>query len=91
MTEAIASDEQSNFETFRDCFSEPVLKALSKPIEKPKKKKRVARKSKDGRNGVVKQEKVVAVRRAAYTEEEQTTAEDLGEFIDVSSSLNLKK
>lgn len=83
MTEAIAPDEQTNFETFRDCFSEPVLKAFAKPSGKPKKKKRCSRKSKDGRNGALREEKAVEARLDVNTEEEQTSAEDLGEFIDV--------
>lgn len=86
MTEYITSDEQSNFETFRDCFSEPVLKALAKPIERSTKKKRISRKSKDGRNGGTKVKNVMKIRDTVTTEDEQTTAEDLGEFIDVTSS-----
>lgn len=84
MTEAIAPDEQHNFETFRDCFSEPVLKALSRPIDKPKKKKRSPRKSKDGKNGATKQEARNDVRQTPSIEDNQTSAEDLGEFIDAS-------
>jgi hypothetical protein len=91
MAEAIAPDEQHNFETFRDCFSEPVLKALAKPIDKPKKKKRFPRKSKDGRNGVVKMEGKAETRQGVHLEEEQTSAEDLGEFIDVGFISTLSK
>lgn len=86
MAEAVAPDEQHNFETFRDCFSEPVLKALSKPTDKPKKKKRVARKSKDGKNGIVKKEVKTEASQTVSTEEDQASAEDLGEFIDVSQN-----
>jgi hypothetical protein len=80
MAEPIPADEQSNFETFRDCLSEPVLKALAAPIDKPKpKKKRHAKKgSKSGRNEIVKQEVVPTV-----VESQETDAEDLGEFIEV--------
>ncbi|KAJ4348245.1 uncharacterized protein N0V89_009617 [Didymosphaeria variabile] len=87
MVEAIPPDEHSNFETFRECFGEPVLKALAKSVEKPRKKKRDARKSKDGRPsraGAVKEKDAEA--RIVSTEE-QTTAEDLGEFIDYLSSV----
>jgi hypothetical protein len=80
MAEPIPADEQSNFETFHDCLSEPVLKALAAPIDKPKpKKKRHAKKgSKSGRNEIVKQEVVPTV-----VESQETDAEDLGEFIEV--------
>ncbi|KAF2444104.1 hypothetical protein P171DRAFT_413871 [Karstenula rhodostoma CBS 690.94] len=87
MTETIAPDEQHNFETFRDCFSEPVLKALSKPIDKPKKKKRVPRKSKDGKTRVFRKEEKAETRHAVSTEDDETSAEDLGEFIDYLSTL----
>lgn len=79
-------DEHSNFDTFRDCFGEPVLKALARPVAKPRKQKRVARKSKDDRSsrtGIMEQNDAEA-RQIERTEEEQTTAEDLGEFVDVS-------
>lgn len=80
MAEPIPAEEQSNFETFRDCLSEPVLKALAAPIEKPKpKKKRHAKKgSKSGNNEIVKQEVAPTV-----VETQETDAEDLGEFIEV--------
>ncbi|KAJ4321872.1 hypothetical protein N0V94_002706 [Neodidymelliopsis sp. IMI 364377] len=46
MADPIPADEQSNYETFRDCMSEPVMKALALPAEKEKpKKKRMAKKS----------------------------------------------
>ncbi|KAL5380796.1 hypothetical protein DPSP01_007597 [Paraphaeosphaeria sporulosa] len=86
MADAIAPNEQHNFETFRDCFSEPVLKALSKPIDKPKKKRRLPRKSKDGRNGIPKKKANIDAGQAVSTED-QTSAEDLGDFIDYLSTL----
>jgi hypothetical protein len=79
MTEPIPAEEQANYETFRDCLSEPVLKALAAPTEKlkPKKKKRHAKKG--SKNGVV---KVMAeVNGSADTQ--ASDAEDLGEFIEV--------
>ncbi|KAI4627333.1 uncharacterized protein J4E87_003896 [Alternaria ethzedia] len=84
MAEPIPAEEQSNFETFRDCLSEPVLKALAAPIEKPKsKKKRHAKKgSKGGKDEVVKQEPVPTA-----VEAQETDAEDLGEFIEYLSTL----
>ncbi|KAI4920351.1 uncharacterized protein J4E92_008570 [Alternaria infectoria] len=84
MAEPIPAEEQSNFETFRDCLSEPVLKALAAPIEKPKpKKKRHAKKgSKDGKDEVVKQEAIPTM-----VEAQETDAEDLGEFIEYLSTL----
>ncbi|KAI4665042.1 uncharacterized protein J4E79_003341 [Alternaria viburni] len=84
MAEPIPAEEQSNFETFSDCLSEPVLKALAAPIEKPKsKKKRHAKKgSKSGKNEIVKQEVVPTV-----VEAQETDAEDLGEFIEYLSTL----
>lgn len=88
MAESIFPEEQSNFETFRDCFSEPVLKALAKPVEKGSKKKRVSRRSKDGKNGATKS-KVATTTNAMIAEEERATAEDLGEFIDVRPSSQL--
>ncbi|KAF1977041.1 hypothetical protein BU23DRAFT_565197 [Bimuria novae-zelandiae CBS 107.79] len=87
MAEPIPPEEQSNFETFRDCFSEPVLKALAKPIEKSSKKKRTSRKSKDDKTGVAKEKVEVATQNTSPTEDEQATAEDLGEFIDYLSSI----
>ena len=84
MAEPIPAEEQSNYETFRDCLSEPVLKALAAPVEKPKpKKKRHAKKgSRSGRSEVVKQE---STQTDVNKSEEAggTDAEDLGEFIEV--------
>ena len=50
----IPATEQSNFETFRDCVSEPVLKALAAPSEKakPKEKKNKKKKKRNAQNGL---------------------------------------
>lgn len=82
MAEPIPAEEQSNYETFRDCMSEVVLKALAAPTEKPKpKKKRHAKKgSKSGKSDVARQDKAVE----NSTQDSHTNdAEDLGEFIEV--------
>lgn len=86
MAESIPPEEQSNFETFRDCLSEPVLKALAKPIEKTPKKKRVSRRSKDAKNPVTKSKTVATTTNTIIPQDERATAEDLAEFIDVNSS-----
>lgn len=83
MADVIPADEQSNYETFRDCLSEPVMKALALPDEKPKpKKKRIAKKGskeKNDINGKSKEtEKIISSREA-----KQTDAEELGDFIEV--------
>jgi hypothetical protein len=84
MAEPIPAEEQSNYETFRDCLSEPVLKALAAPAETPKpKKKRHAKKgSRSGKSEVVEQE---STQTDVNKSEEAggTDAEDLGEFIEV--------
>jgi len=78
MAERIALDEQTNYETFRDCLSEPVLKALAAPVEKPRKKKRSGRKSRNSKDDTSDQKE-----QGSGSTGEQATAEDLGEFIDV--------
>ncbi|KAF2175600.1 hypothetical protein K469DRAFT_646988 [Zopfia rhizophila CBS 207.26] len=86
MADGIPAEEQSNYETFRECLSEPVLKALAAPVEKPKKKRaHRKRKSKDG----VKLKGSVNYKKdeKAMEEEGANDAEDLGEFIDYLSSL----
>ncbi|EMD96785.1 hypothetical protein COCC4DRAFT_51527 [Bipolaris maydis ATCC 48331] len=86
MAEPIPAEEQSNYETFRDCMSEVVLKALAAPTEKPKpKKKRHAKKgSKSGKSDVARQDKAVE----NSTQDSHTNdAEDLGEFIEYLSAL----
>ncbi|KNG52635.1 HNH endonuclease [Stemphylium lycopersici] len=88
MAEPIPTEEQSNYETFRDCLSEPVLKALAAPVEKPKpKKKRHAKKgSKSGKNEIATRDQVV-VDTNDNAEGQPTDAEDLGEFIEVHHTL----
>ncbi|CAI9632983.1 hypothetical protein GT037_000582 [Alternaria burnsii] len=86
MAEPIPAGEQSNYETFRDCMSEPIIKALAAPIENPRpKKKRHAKKgSKSGKNEVMKPESTEANTDGS---EKGTDAEDLGEFIEYLSTL----
>ena len=86
MADGIPADEQSNYETFRDCLSEPVLKALAVPVEKPKpKKKRHAKKSSKDKNGI--KEKSTGETKTSGTtsngDAQPSDAEDLGEFIEV--------
>ena len=83
MAEAIPAEEQSNYETFRDCLSEPVLKALAAPIEKskPKKKRHAKRGSKGRESDIAQQETALAIKPSP--EAQQADAEDLGEFIEV--------
>jgi hypothetical protein len=93
MAEPIAADEQTNYETFRDCLSEPVLKALAAPVHKERpKKKRLAKKSARSRTVGL-----FAGNRAKVDDDGasgdtaggavQADAEDLGEFIDYLSTL----
>jgi hypothetical protein len=81
MAEALPADEQTNYETFRDCLSEPVLKALAGPVEKPKNKdKRHAKKNSKGKTGIVRNEKNSTI---SNRDARSSDAEDLGEFIEV--------
>lgn len=87
MAEPILDAEKTNYETFRDCLSEPVLRTLAAPIGKAKKKK----KSRRGKLTAGKVEKVT-MQPDGTDENDNTAAEDLGEFIDarvllISSSL----
>lgn len=78
MAEVIPPEEQSNYEIFRECLSEPVLKALAPQVEKPKKKKRHGRKtSKTTSNPDIIEPNEPIVDDTA------NDADDLGEFIDV--------
>jgi len=89
MAEAIPAEEQSNYETFRDCLSEPVLKALAAPIEKPtpKKKRRHAKRESKGRESdIAQQETALGIKPSS--EAQQADAEDLGEFIEVRPLAN---
>jgi hypothetical protein len=81
MAEAIPVDEQTNYETFRDCLSEPVLKALAAPAEKPRpRKKRHAKKNSKEKTSIVKNEKNNTI---SNRDAQSSDAEDLGEFIEV--------
>ena len=86
MAEEISADEQSNYETFRDCLSEPVLRALAAPIEKPKaRKKRHAKKSSKEKNEDTRKRKdgIATKTTTSTANDEPSDAEDLGEFIEV--------
>ncbi|KAF9700936.1 hypothetical protein EKO04_000792 [Ascochyta lentis] len=91
MAESISGEEQSNYEAFRDCMSEPVMKALALPAEKEKpKKKRMAKKSAKykpvGMFAPAKPQ-VDAPNTASTSTPSSSDAEDLGEFIDYLSGL----
>ncbi|KAF2648089.1 hypothetical protein K491DRAFT_261053 [Lophiostoma macrostomum CBS 122681] len=47
--ERVEIDEQASYETFRECVSEPVLRALAKPVETEKRKRKGVRKKRRGR------------------------------------------
>lgn len=81
MAETIAPDEQTNYETFRDCLGDPVLRSLAAPIERPKKKKKSARKSLKISVEVDNDAQKESTRQVETTND----AEDLGEFIDVAT------
>ena len=86
MAEPIPSEEQSNYETFRECMSEPVLRALATPIEKSKsRKKRHARKG--SKSGKASLEPKVDRYANALEESQASDAEDLGDFIDVRHAI----
>ncbi|KAH7138261.1 hypothetical protein B0J11DRAFT_587433 [Dendryphion nanum] len=93
MTDIIPADEQSNYETFRECLSEPVLRILAKPIDTPKtKKKRKLQHAKKGSKSSVtplSTEHKIPLEPIAREDAEPThdDAEDLGEFIDYLTSL----
>ncbi|OAL46181.1 hypothetical protein IQ07DRAFT_660957 [Pyrenochaeta sp. DS3sAY3a] len=92
MAEHIPAEEQANYETFRECLSEPILRALAAPVQKttPRKKRHARRASKSGKAG----EKSGAGDPGASSEKDaqddahQTSdAEALGDFIDYLTSL----
>ncbi|KAL6707416.1 hypothetical protein ACN47E_004195 [Coniothyrium glycines] len=87
MAEPIPTEEQSNYETFRDCMSEPILKALAAPIEAPKaKQKRHQKKSsRSGRIGMT-ENNASAETSSARQEASTTDAEDLSDFIEFLSA-----
>jgi hypothetical protein len=84
MADPIPADEQSNYETFRDCLSEPVLKALAAPAEKanPKSKRYAKKGVKERDSATIKSKKVhtSGIHSGGVT---TSDAEDLGDFIEV--------
>lgn len=87
MAEVIPADEQSNYANFRDCLSEPVMKALAMPDENPKpKKKRTAKRNSKEKNETASKSKEPESKIISSREAKQTDAEDLGEFIEVTST-----
>jgi hypothetical protein len=81
MAELIPVDEQSNYETFRDCLSEPVLKLLAAPSEKLKsRKKRHVKKSSKDQTGMKEKDTKPFT---SHSETKASDAEDLGDFIEV--------
>lgn len=76
------SDNTTNYETFRECLSEPVLKALAVPVETPKKRKR-----RHGRKAQTKEIENEQSESNAVNSDEANDAEDLGEFIEVRHQL----
>ncbi|KAF2707355.1 hypothetical protein K504DRAFT_384555 [Pleomassaria siparia CBS 279.74] len=90
MTERIPENEQTNYEVFRECVAEPVLKALAEPEEKPKRsrdKKKETRARRHGKNHLYENEKA---KQNGQREDEPlgngNDAEDLGDFIDYLST-----
>jgi hypothetical protein len=92
MAEVIPAEEQSNYETFRDCLSEPVLRALAAPVEKPIRKRRKKDSKKGLKNGNVNRGVEQSRGNSSGGASQTDDAEDLGEFIDVSTlpGLSLK-
>jgi hypothetical protein len=81
MAETIPADEQSNYETFRDCLSEPILKSLAAPLEKAKsRKKRYVKKNSKEKNDTNEKEAKITV---SHRDVQTSDAEDLGDFIEV--------
>ncbi|KAF2501633.1 hypothetical protein BU16DRAFT_500870 [Lophium mytilinum] len=83
MASMIPADEQTNYEIFRDCVSEPVLRILAAPPKKEPKKRRREKKSK-------KPSKTTDVKQDSEPEPEPPSppndAEDLSEFIEYLST-----
>ena len=95
MAELISAEEQTNYETFRDCMGEPIMKALAMTAEKEKpKKKRIAKKNAKYKPvGMFAPAKPRAETHntSSSTTPSATDAEDLGEFIDVSHCFQYSK
>lgn len=89
MADPIPPEEQSNYETFRDCMSEPIMKALALPAEKEKTKtKRIAKKrAKYKPVGMFAPAKSQVETPSTTSAPTAADAEDLGEFIDVRAPL----
>ncbi|KAF1929069.1 uncharacterized protein M421DRAFT_61491 [Didymella exigua CBS 183.55] len=89
MAEVIFAEEQSNYETFRDCMSEPIMKALALPEQKERnKKKRIAKKrAKYKPVGIFAPARLQVEAPETDSAPSATDAEDLGEFIAYLSSL----
>jgi hypothetical protein len=87
MANSIPADEQSNYETFRDCLSEPVLRALAAPVENAKARtKRHAKKGPKERGGATVKHKTVHANGIHTGGVTASDAEDLGDFIEVGHS-----
>jgi hypothetical protein len=91
MAEPIPAEEQSNYETFRDCMSEPIMKALALPAEKEKTKtKRTAKKRAKYKPVGMFAPARPQTEAPATSTPSGTDAEDLGEFIDVRQQPTLQ-
>ncbi len=69
----IDNEETSNYETFRDCFSGPVIQKSAAEKSKPK-----TRRSSKGRKNAIK-----PVASTSHDAADEQNADDLAEFIDV--------
>ncbi|KAF2018365.1 hypothetical protein BU24DRAFT_344372 [Aaosphaeria arxii CBS 175.79] len=88
MSDDIHPDEQSNYETFRECLSDPVLRILARPIEGTKSRKRRKGRLSSVRNHSKDKTSIEPVSTVQSTDlNDGSDAEDLGEFIDYLSSL----
>ena len=65
----IPTDEQTNYDTFRDCMSDAVIKILTRPEKGPRRRATKGKKA--------------AVQEKASDDEIGNDAEELGEFIEV--------
>ncbi len=79
MAERMPEAEQGNYDTFRDCLSEPILRALAAPVEKARRRGKNAKKGKEKGGEVVRAGE--AVERTS--DDDGDAAADLGDFIDV--------
>ncbi|KAF2815525.1 uncharacterized protein BDZ99DRAFT_435917 [Mytilinidion resinicola] len=81
MAAMIPADDQANYEIFRDCVSEPVLRILAAPPKKEPKKRRKEKRIKKGSKAIDGDQ----TGGLDKPDEEPNDAEDLGEFIDYLS------